>query len=177
MSTISAQLRNFKEPSRDQLTRLFFCIPPEEPTNDKGKESSNGPEKIEINAVLSLGIQGEEESYVSAGKPVQSTALKLNVNTGREAAFTSSISGFRISGSKVCPFHHSLGYDPTRREAERQGRHLCIESVTMAWDENCEFQNWCCNSGMFTSTGMIDRAADIAQADCGLVLLPPSRRA
>ncbi|KAI0630783.1 TBC-domain-containing protein [Trametes polyzona] len=90
MSTISTHLRNFKEPTKDQLTQLFFALPssvngapsasgsalggvPTAAAQGKGEkgEKSVGAaeaelEKMEINAVLSLGVQGEEDSY--AGK-------------------------------------------------------------------------------------------------------------
>jgi hypothetical protein len=67
MSTISTQLRNFKEPTRDQLTHIFFSIPeaPHVPVKDKEKQRSGEVEKMEINAILSLGAQGVEDSYVS----------------------------------------------------------------------------------------------------------------
>jgi len=65
MSMISTHLRNFKEPSRDQLTQIFFSIPPYASLGSDRKPPSED-EKVEINAVLSLGVQGEEESYVSA---------------------------------------------------------------------------------------------------------------
>ena len=84
MSTISTHLRNFKEPTKDQLTELYFALPQSVnggvnarggPSNANGNDSgekgkSAGPpeaelEKMEINAVLSLGVQGEEDSYVS----------------------------------------------------------------------------------------------------------------
>ncbi|KAI0369748.1 TBC-domain-containing protein, partial [Pilatotrama ljubarskyi] len=99
MSTISTHLRNFKEPTKDQLTQLFFALPSSvngtssasgsalgggtsaaasgagggkgaAGTNEKGEKSVGAAEseleKMEINAVLSLGVQGEEDSY--AGK-------------------------------------------------------------------------------------------------------------
>lgn len=85
MSTISTHLRNFKEPTKDQLTELYFALPQSVnggvnatggPSGAAGnangeKEKGAGPpepelEKMEINAVLSLGVQGEEDSYVSA---------------------------------------------------------------------------------------------------------------
>lgn len=90
MSTISTHLRNFKEPTRDQLTQLFFALPSSvngassasgsalgaesaQPQREKagaGEKSVGAAEteleKMEINAVLSLGVQGEEDSYVSA---------------------------------------------------------------------------------------------------------------
>lgn len=64
MAMISTQLRNFKEPTRDQLTEIFFSLPSR---CSYGAETlvSEGTEKMEINAVLSLGVAGEEDSYVS----------------------------------------------------------------------------------------------------------------
>lgn len=61
MAAIAAQLRNFKEPSKDQQTQLFFSLPYVDETN----EGRDDLEPMEINAVLSLGIAGEEDSYVS----------------------------------------------------------------------------------------------------------------
>jgi len=65
MSTISTQLRNFKEPTKDQLTQIFFSIPFVGSLNEGSNQPSDEPERKEINAVLSLAIQGEEDSYVS----------------------------------------------------------------------------------------------------------------
>ena len=66
MSTISAQLRNFKEPDRDEQSLLFFAIPPSL-VKDVGS-GQNSPEdghhRMEINAVLSLATEGAEDSYV-----------------------------------------------------------------------------------------------------------------
>lgn len=79
MATISTALRKFQEPSRDDLTRLFFALPSDEPhepgtsANGNGEKGStpktNTPEErgeMEINAVLSLGEEGIEDSYVRA---------------------------------------------------------------------------------------------------------------
>ncbi|KAG7093407.1 hypothetical protein E1B28_007089 [Marasmius oreades] len=67
---ISTALRNFKEPTKEHLTQNFFSLPstPTIPPSPKGKSASGdgGIEKMDINAVLSLGVQGEEDSY--AGK-------------------------------------------------------------------------------------------------------------
>lgn len=62
MSTISTALRHFKEPTRDQLTEIFFSLPP---TESKGHGSGKGDEhdtKMDINAVLSVGEV--EDAYV-----------------------------------------------------------------------------------------------------------------
>ncbi len=66
MSTISAQLRNFKEPDRDEQSLLFFAIPPGH-VKGQGVSQNNtedGLHKMEINAVLSLAAEGTEDSYV-----------------------------------------------------------------------------------------------------------------
>jgi hypothetical protein len=67
MSTISTQLRNFKEPTKDQLTHVFFSIPevPPVPLKDTEKQGSGDIEKMDINAILSFGAQEVEDSYVS----------------------------------------------------------------------------------------------------------------
>jgi hypothetical protein len=71
MSTISTQLRNFKDPTKEQITELYFCIPPHDaPTTTSGssneKQAAVEPEveRMEINATLSAGPETEEESYV-----------------------------------------------------------------------------------------------------------------
>jgi TBC1 domain family member 8/9 len=64
MAMISTQLRNFKEPTRDQLTEIFFSLPSRSSYGDETL-TAEGAEKMEINAVLSLGVAGEEDSYVS----------------------------------------------------------------------------------------------------------------
>lgn len=67
MSVISTALRNFKEPSKEELTHIFFSIPPVPESvaalQPAEKPSEDDVEKMEINAVLSLG-DGEEDSYV-----------------------------------------------------------------------------------------------------------------
>ncbi|PFH46202.1 hypothetical protein AMATHDRAFT_70349 [Amanita thiersii Skay4041] len=62
---ISTALRNFKEPTKDQLTQIFFSIPPTSATNDPPTSAVQDVEKMDISAVLSLG-DAEEDSY--AGK-------------------------------------------------------------------------------------------------------------
>ncbi|KDQ50143.1 hypothetical protein JAAARDRAFT_42323 [Jaapia argillacea MUCL 33604] len=59
MSTISTQLRNFKEPTKEQLTQLFFSLPPT--LVDQAEQ--DGLEKMEINAIVSLSDDAEEDSY------------------------------------------------------------------------------------------------------------------
>ena len=57
MSTISTALRHFKEPTKKQLTEIFFSLPP----LDSG-DSADDVDKMDINAVLS--IADIEDSYV-----------------------------------------------------------------------------------------------------------------
>ncbi|KAF8074543.1 rab-GTPase-TBC domain-containing protein [Lyophyllum atratum] len=66
MSTISTALRNFKEPTKEQLTQIFFSLPSVGSLDGTEKTADQHVEKMDINAVLSLGAQGVEESY--AGK-------------------------------------------------------------------------------------------------------------
>ncbi|PCH44470.1 TBC-domain-containing protein [Wolfiporia cocos MD-104 SS10] len=58
MSTISTHLRNFKEPTKEQLTQLFFALPPERIYAQGEKGAQEQPEKMEISA--SLILEGEE---------------------------------------------------------------------------------------------------------------------
>lgn len=76
MATISTQLRKFKEPTKDELTRLFFSLPPEvlavvnDAGSGKGKaaladdQDATAKGQMDINAVLSMGEEGVEDSYV-----------------------------------------------------------------------------------------------------------------
>ena len=63
MAIISTQLRNFKEPTKDQLTEIFFSLPARS-SYSADSHVAESIEKMEINAVLSLGVAGEEDSYV-----------------------------------------------------------------------------------------------------------------
>ena len=64
MSIISTALRNFKEPTKDELAQIFFSIPATETVSTSGDDdSAQNVEKTDINAVLSLGEA--EDSYVS----------------------------------------------------------------------------------------------------------------
>ena len=79
MATISTQLRKSRDPTKDELTRHFFAIPDEEDEHgvkSKSMEANSGGSsgldyssakegQIEVNAVLSLGQDGVEDSYVS----------------------------------------------------------------------------------------------------------------
>ena len=60
MATISTALRHFKEPSKEQLTQIFFSVP----AAVDGVQGTEEGEGMEINAVLSLG-EAVEDSYVS----------------------------------------------------------------------------------------------------------------
>ncbi|KAG6878283.1 hypothetical protein C0993_009641 [Termitomyces sp. T159_Od127] len=67
MSTISTALRTqFKEPTKEQLTEIFFSLPSSESLGKIETSDGQSIEKMDINAVLSLGVQGVEDSY--AGK-------------------------------------------------------------------------------------------------------------
>ena len=61
MSTISTALRHFKEPTKEQLTEIFFSLPP----SGSGESQSSGDDvdKMDINAVLSVADR-VDDSYV-----------------------------------------------------------------------------------------------------------------
>ena len=63
MAAIASQLRNYKEPGKEQLTHLFFALPGADGTPPD--EPYANLESLDINAVLSLGAPGQEDSYVS----------------------------------------------------------------------------------------------------------------
>lgn len=65
MTTISTQLRNFKEPTKDELNLLYFSLPLDAESHGGEKGAHGELEKMEISAVLSLAQQGVEEAYVS----------------------------------------------------------------------------------------------------------------
>ena len=64
MAAIASQLRNYKEPGKDQLTHLFFALPSAD--GEPLDPAYANLEPLDINAVLSLGAPGQEDSYVSA---------------------------------------------------------------------------------------------------------------
>ena len=84
MAIISTALRTFKEPTKDELTEMFFSIPPRKDAlasmSEKARQEEEDVEKMDINAVLSLGTPGEEDSYVSAPMPMQYRVLTCEVD-------------------------------------------------------------------------------------------------
>ncbi|KAH8832891.1 rab-GTPase-TBC domain-containing protein [Flagelloscypha sp. PMI_526] len=93
MSVISTALRNFKEPSKEELTQIFFSIPPSATAPPAKDSDSEDVESMEINAVLSLG-EGEEDSY--AGKLyVMSPYLTFTSLDRKSVRFTVPLSTIR----------------------------------------------------------------------------------
>ncbi|KAF9464905.1 TBC-domain-containing protein [Collybia nuda] len=94
MSTISTALRNFKEPTKEQLTQIFFSLPSVGSLDGTAKTSAQEVEKMDINAVLSLGVQGVEESY--AGKlHIMSPYLAFTSLDRKSVRFTIPLSTIR----------------------------------------------------------------------------------
>jgi TBC1 domain family member 8/9 len=81
MATISTQLRNFREPTKEQLTQIFFSLPTTEPSenvkvNKNGEKTPvPGEETMEISATLTMAPEAEEDSYVSVH--LSETCIKL----------------------------------------------------------------------------------------------------
>ena len=104
MSTISAQLRNFKEPDRDEQSLLFFAIPPR---HVKGhgvsqNDTGDGLHKMEINAVLSLAIEGTEDSYVRTTQLCPFDRV-MPMEESRPGSYISSLPISRLSASTKSP--------------------------------------------------------------------------
>lgn len=74
MSTISTALRHFKEPTKEQLTQIFFSLPPLESLQTEDGKGNVQETKMDINAVLSLGEA--EDSYVCS--TLQTASYDIN---------------------------------------------------------------------------------------------------
>jgi len=92
MSTISTALRHFKEPTKEQLTQIFFSLPA---GDEAGHSGGLDQEKMDINAVLSLG-EAIEDSYVSYHIAFAGTFIMLL--EGWKAAYNATISGVCFIG-------------------------------------------------------------------------------
>lgn len=121
MATISTHLRNFKEPTRDQLTQLFFSLPvdpqiegPNEKSSSSNTAAGGDPERMEISATLSLGVSGVEEPYVSW--PVRydgdNGRLMNCCMLAREAIPYPAVPRFHFFGSEVCAVHDTAVHRP-----------------------------------------------------------------
>lgn len=75
MSTISTHLRNFKEPTKEELNLLFFSLPIDAETH--GGQKGGELEKMEISAVLTLGVQNIEDAYVSGTRLCGALPLRV----------------------------------------------------------------------------------------------------
>lgn len=126
MSTISTALRNFKEPTKDHLTQIFFSIPSVSTLTLPGDEEPTTTypdvERLDINAVLSMGVQGEEDSYVGQ-KSRSSTSLTADL--GRKTLYHCSISRFCISRPQIRPFYNPIIDHSSSRTSECESGHLC----------------------------------------------------
>ena len=92
MSTISTALRHFKEPTKEQLTQIFFSLPA---GDEAGQSGGLDQEKMDISAVLSLG-EAIEDSYVSNHTPF--AGIFIMFLEGWEAAYNATIPGVCFIG-------------------------------------------------------------------------------
>ena len=103
MAAIASQLRNYKEPGKEQLIHLFFALPNADGTPPD--ESHANLESLDINAVFSLGAPGQEDSYVSAvslSPSPQSTQLTGGpISTGGKTISAPALPYFRLVGSQI----------------------------------------------------------------------------
>lgn len=134
MAAIASQLRNYKEPGKEQLTHLFFALP-----GADGKsldETHANLESLDINAVLSLGAPGQEDSYVSVASVLlfsQSSRLTCgSISAGGKTLSTPAVPHFRLVGSQIHEVQHPAFCNSESREAQRSSWHLCAQLHPMA---------------------------------------------
>jgi hypothetical protein len=142
MSTISAQLRNFKEPDRDEQSLLFFAVPPGyvKAVGTALNSPEDGHHRMEINAVLTLAAEGAEDSYVRIPQLVTlHVACYYRRNLGRKASSHPAL--FRICQprQKVCTVHHPSMHSSESRTFECPCWYLCAQSLIVAWHEDSTF--------------------------------------
>jgi len=103
MAAIASQLRNYKEPGKEQLIHLFFALPNAD--GNPPDESHANLEALDINAVFSLGAPGQEDSYVSVvsySSFTQSTQLTGGpISTGGKTISAPAVPHFRLVGSQI----------------------------------------------------------------------------
>lgn len=139
MATISTALRNFKEPTKDQLTHTFFSLPFISPPNGTEKHPNEEVDQMDINAVLSLGLQEEEDSYVRPIPGTVSVAVIYGVviMAGWKAIYNASLSCFLVSRSKVCTVYNPAVHYQEGRTTECTSGDICIKPLDVAWLKNC----------------------------------------
>jgi len=140
MSTISAQLRNFKDPDRDEQSLLFFAIPPSLLKGVSIGQNSveDGHHKMEINAVLSLATEGAEDPYVRVSHdfgPMPSRVANRK-NLGWKVTSRPTLPRIRQRRQKVCPVHDPPMHGSESRTFEYSCRCLRAQSLTVAWHED-----------------------------------------
>lgn len=145
MATISTHLRNFKEPTKDQLTQLFFSLPvdPQIETNSNEKASPPGNdvdggelERMEISATLSLGVSGVEEPYVSptlfGARRTACSLGRVPVSLARKVVPHPAVPCVHLFGSQVRAVHRPAVHSPPSRKAQCSCRHLCPQLIAVA---------------------------------------------
>lgn len=91
MATISTALRHFKEPTKEELTEIFFSLPSS--GSAESQPSGDDVDKMDINAVLSVA-DGIEDSY--AGKlHIMSPFLAFTSLDKKSVRFTIPLSTIR----------------------------------------------------------------------------------
>jgi len=130
MSTISAQLRKFKEPGNEQPL-LFFAVLPSHAKGMASVNTGDGLHKMEINAVLSLATEGAEDSYVRTTQPWPLGRVMLTEEYRRES-YISPLCISLLPRQKVCPVHDPTVHAMKGRAIEHPCWCLCTQSFNVA---------------------------------------------
>ena len=100
-----------------RLTEIFFSLPSSESLSKIEHGDDKQAEKMDINAVTSLGVQGIEDSYVSCGM-YRRFLSRPDVDLGRETVFDSPISRFCFVRQEIYAVHDTLIDNTKSREVE-----------------------------------------------------------
>lgn len=140
MSTISTALRNFKEPTKEQLTQNFFSLSGAV-FSDASAEKSQEIEKMDINAVLSLGVEGVEDSYVRECAIVTVKWRNLLMLMGPymlgwQIVSDATVSDLHLARPQIRQIHLTIMHHPPSRAAECPRGDICTQSLLMARNED-----------------------------------------
>jgi len=119
MSTINTQFRNFKEPTKDQLLRNFFSIPPSVGPSAPPKDGEPTiVEKAEMTVVRPVNIQRITEGTASRSSfyPIVKRILMqvthhfsrkavLIIYLVRKTLSATAVFGLHLPRQEVCPIY------------------------------------------------------------------------
>jgi hypothetical protein len=129
---ISTQLRTHRDPTKDDINRLFFSLPPAGACGPL----EEGLEKVDISAVITL--HGQEDSFVSNKSFILVDEIIVYFGAGRNPLFATTVLVLCLVRPQICTVYHPANYHSSGRAPEFTRGRFCSFSHRMAWNENCE---------------------------------------